>query len=67
MKYRKLLALAVVVFSVAISVPGCGKKDDKKPIGGPGGTAIGNGFVSIGGFGQGGEGSRWDDSLPNRN
>jgi hypothetical protein len=53
MKYRKLLALAVVVFSVAISVPGCGKKDDKKPIGGPGGTAIGNGFVSIGGFGQG--------------
>ena len=53
MKYRKLLALALVVFSVALSVPGCGKKDEKKPVGGPGGTAIGNGFTQVGGFGQG--------------
>src|SRR3989344_1578696 len=30
MKYRKLLALVVVVFAVGLTVPGCGKKGEKK-------------------------------------
>ena len=53
MKYRKLLALAVVVFSVALSVPGCGKKDEKKGVGVGIGSPIGNGFTQVGGYGQG--------------
>lgn len=54
MKYRKLFALAVAVFAVALSVPGCGKKKDENQVG-PGGPAnqIGNGFTSSGGYGQG--------------
>src|SRR3989344_4475896 len=51
MKYRKLLALVVVVFAVGLTVPGCGKKGEKKTE--PGGPATWNGFTTGTGYGQG--------------
>lgn len=51
MKYRKLLALMVVVFAVALSVPGCGKGGPKNEVGGQDLWGI-NGFTSYSGYGQ---------------
>ena len=50
MKTRKILALLTVVVAVALSAPGCGKKDEKKPV--VGGVGAFNGFQVINGVGQ---------------